>query len=888
MASERLPALPFSRQLRLLFGGRRAERELEAEMQLHLEMLAAQFREQGFGANEARRRANLAFGSREPLRAEARDARGFVRTRDLARDLRFGVRSLARRPGFPALALLTLGIGVGGAAGIYGATHSVLMNPLPYADPERLVAAWQFDHASGERQSVSPANFLDWRERATAFETLTALEPFGFDWLSPDDGSVYLDARLVYEGFFDVFRSPPLLGRTFLPEENQPGRGAVAVLGHGLWMTRFGGDRDVVGRVITLDGSPYTVIGVMPQTFAIPGNDVIWVPKTLEGWEERSRTSNFYAVFGRLAPGVALDQATADLERVAAALSREYPTANASIGVVLVPLHDQIVGGIRSALWLLLGAVTLVLVVVLASVTSLQLARAVGRTDEFTVRTALGAGPGRVARQLTSENLLLGGVGTAVAFVTAWLVLMAVRSLAPSDLPRISEISADGEVLLFAAAISVLAVLATGVVPVLAAARPRLQGALGQAGRGQTGSRTLVRMLSGLVILQIGLTFVLLVAGGLLLRSFAAVVSQPAGYQTVGVSVVTVQSWDYVDGPAGRAGFVQEAVERIARIPGVVAAGMASSVPLMDAFGAEFAPLTLDGAPRRADQNPPLVRYTVASPGLLEALAIPLRTGRRFDSLDQADSLPVALVNERFVNRFFPDRDPIGMRIQLGGGLAGAQGPIDREIIGIVGDVRQAALHQAPAPALYLVHTQVPTGANAFVARTRGDAETLVRQTARAIGEVNPAIPIHRETTMEQLVAQSMRQRRFVLVMVGGFALLALLLASAGILGLMTFVTGQRAKEYGIRRALGAEAPELVALVLRRGLTLAGTGIVGGILVALTGTRLMEGLLFGVTPLDPRVFVVAVLGFAAVAVAATLYPAFRAARLSLIEVLRIQ
>ena len=876
-----MPTASLFRQLRLLLGGGRAEGDLDAEMREHLDLLEAQYRERGLGPKEARRRASIEFGSREPLRAAARDARGLVQTRELSRDLLFGARVLLRRPAFPIVALLTLGLGVGGAAAIYGATEGILLSPLPYAEPDRLVAVWQLDQSSGERQEVSPANFLDWRERATAFEVLTAVEPYGFDWLSPEDGPIALDTRLVYEGFFDVFRTPPLLGRTFLPEENQPGRGDVVILGYGLWMTRFGGDPRVVGRVLTLDGRPRSVVGVMPESFSVPSNDVIWAPKVLEGWEERSRTSNFYAVFGRLAPGVALGQAAADLDRVATSLSREYPTANASIGVTLLPLHDEIVGGIRSALWLLLGAVTLVLVVVLASVASLQLARAVGRTPEFTVRTALGASPGRIARHLAAENLLLGVLGTAVSFLAARLVLDGLRALAPPDLPRLSELRADGDVLVFAAAVSLLAVLATGLVPVVLAANPGLQRTFGYGGRGQTRSRPLNRALAGLVVLQVSLAFVLLVGSGLLLRSFVAVLSQPTGFQSRGVAVVTVHSWSYLDGAPARAGFVRGVVERVSAMPGIVAAGMGSGIPLMDAIGADFAPLTLEGAPVRADQNPPLVRFTVVSPGLLDALSIPLRSGRRFDSRDQATSLPVALVNERF-------REPIGQRVSLGGTLARNQEPMNPEIIGVVGDVRNVALHEAPAPAVYLVHAQVPTGANAFVVRTSGEARAALPQVRQAIGEVHASIPLHSETTMEDLVTTSVRERRFVLVLLGGFAVLALGLASAGIFGLMAFVTAERTREFGIRRALGAERAELLTLVLRRGLVLAGGGILVGIAAAAPAVRFVEGLLFEVTPLDLSVLGLAAATLAAAGAAAVLVPAYRAARVSPIEVLRTE
>ncbi|MXW38218.1 MAG: ABC transporter permease [Acidobacteria bacterium] len=879
---------PLLRQFRLLFGGRRAERELDAEMREHLELLETQYREQGLDPREARRRARMEFGSQEPLRADAREARGLVRTRELTRDLLFGVRVLVRRPGFPAVALLTLGVGVGGAAAIYGATEGILLSPLPYAEPDRLVAAWQLDHASGERQEVSPANFLDWRERATAFEALTAVEPYGFDWLSPEDGPIALETGLVYEGFFDVFRAPPLFGRTFLPEENQPGRGNVAILGYGLWRSRFGGDPDIVGRVVTFDGEPYTIVGVMREDFAVPSNEVVWAPKVLQGWEERSRTSNFYAVFGRLAPGVGLGQAAADLDGVAAALAVAYPTANASIGAALIPLHDQIVGGIRSALWLLLGAVILVLVVVVASVASLQLARAVGRTPEFTLRTALGAGPGRIARHLAVENLLLGAAGAVVSFLAARVMLDGIRALAPADLPRIAEIRADGDVLGFAAAVSLLAVLATGLAPVLLAANPGLQRALGPGGRGQTASPLLRRALAALVVVQVSLTFVLLVGSGLLLRSFVAVVSQPTGFRSDGVAAVTVHTWSYLDGGPARAGFARDVVERLSGMPGITAAGVASGIPLMEAIGADFAPLTLPGAPLRADQNPPLVRFTVVSPGLLDTLGIPLRSGRPFDSRDRADSLPVTLVNERFVDRYLPDREPVGRRISLGGSLATNGEPLNPEIVGVVGDVRNVALHEAPAPAVYLVHPQVPTGANAFIARGVGSADVVLSQVRRAIAEVHASIPIHGETTMEALVAASVRERRFVLVLLGGFAALALSLASAGIFGLMAFVTAGRAKEYGIRRALGAERAELLTLVLRRGLALAGAGILIGVATAVPAAGLVEGLLFEVAPLDLRVFGLAGLTLAAAGAAAVLVPALRAARASPVEVLRVE
>lgn len=873
------------RRVQALFSRGRLDDELDEELQVHLELEVARLRGEGLEPGEARRRALAEFGGVTRIREETKDARGLRPLEDLGRDLRLGLRSLLRRPAFTTVVLLTLGVGVGGSAAIFGAVDGILLTPLPYPQAERVLAVWQHDRKTG-RDEVAPANFLDWRERSSAFERLTAMEPFGLDWQKPE-GPVYLPTWLVYEGFFDVFGTPPLHGRTFRDDEHAQGRGDVVVLGYRLWQSRFAGANDVLGRVLALDGRPHTVVGVMPDGFAMPSDEAVWAPKVLAGWEKQSRTSNFYFVFGRLRAGVSVAEAESDLRGVAAGLSREFPRTNADVGVAVVPLPEQMVGRARKALLLLLGAVGLVLAVVTASVASMQLARAASREREFAVRSTLGAGPGRVARQLLAENLLLAGFGTGLGFALARLALDGIRALAPEDLPRVSELRADGDVLLFAACVSLLTVLSTGLFPVLIAARAQLQSGLVQGGRGATGGRVLARAQGALVVFQLCTSLVLLIGAGLLIRSFVSVLRQERGFRSDGVVAVTVQSWSYYPKPPDRAAFVRDVVDRLSALPGVKAAGMTSSLPLFETIGAEQAPLTIEGAPPPAPgENAPLVHYTIATGGLFETLSIPLRQGRAFDARDDAKAAPVALVNEAFVRWHFPGEDPLGKRIALGGSASRQQGPVMREVVGVVGDVRRFALHEEARPGVYVPHAQMPTGANAFVVWGQARPSDLLGLTRRALWQLNPTIPIYRETTMAELVGASVRERRFLLALLSGFAAMALGLAAAGLFGLMSYLTGQRTREFGVRMALGAARSQLLSLVLKRGIALAAAGIAIGLLGALALTRVLAGLLYNVTPLDAATFAGSAAVLLATAVAASFYPAWRAATTDPIGALR--
>ena len=876
------------RRLRALLSRSRFDRDLDEEMQLHVDQLIARFRAGGLDETEARLRALREFGAIEQLREQARDARGVRPIEDFGRDLKIGLRALRHRPAFTAVLVITLGVGMGGSTAIFGVVNGILLKPLPYREADRLAVVWQHDRKTGDdRQEVAPANFLDWRERSRAFECLTATEPFGLDWRSPE-GPIYLPTALVYEGFFDVFETSPLLGRGFRPDEYIQGRSDVVVLGYSLWRTRFGGTDDIIGRVLTLDGRPHTVVGVMPEGFSIPSDDVVWAPKVLQGWEKQSRTSNFYSVYGRLRPDVTIDQAAADLAAIAEQLSREYVKTNASVGVALVPLVEQIVGTVRKALWLLFGGVVLVLAVVTANVASMQLARAAARGREFAVRAALGAGVGRVARQLLAENVLLGVCGTALGFGLAWVGIAALRSMAPVDLPRTAELRADGGMLLFATILGFVTVVLTGIGPTLIAARARLQTALGQGGRGLTSARFMARTQAALVVFQFAASLVLLVGAGLLIRSFVLILTEDRGFRTEGVAIVTVQSWSYYTTPAARAQFVQDVEGRLSSLPGITAVGMTSSVPLMETISAEQAPLTIVGEPALvAGQNAPLVQFAVATTGFFQAFGIPLRQGRWFDSHDHADTQPVAVVNETFVRRYLSTGSPIGRRIALANLRGGPQtGPMNREIVGVVADVRRLALHEAPRPTVYIPHAQLPVGANAFVVWGAGRPADLLGQLKQAIGEANPIIPIHNQTTMAELVGDSLRHRRFLLAILGGFAVMALDLAAAGLFGLMSFVTAQRTREFGIRMALGAERRHVVSLVLTRGLMLATVGIALGLVGCLELTQFLASMLYRVTPIDPMTFVIAAAVLASTAILASLIPAWRASGTDPIAALR--
>jgi putative ABC transport system permease protein len=872
------------RLIRNLRGAPAMEHDMNDEMRFHVEMEAAELIARGVAPDEARRRALVAFGGVTRFKEEGREARGVGPLEDFARDLRFGARSLRRRPGFAAVVVLTLAIGIGGTTAIFGAVHGVLLAPLPYREPERIITVWTKDDVEGDsQQDVAPANFLDWRARQRSFATLAAAQPYSMDYVGPD-GPEHLGTWLVSEGFFETFGVRPLLGRTFVPEEYVAGRNNVAVIGEDVWRRRFNADRAIIGRQLVLDSIPRTIIGVMPRSFRFAPERQVWQPNVFDEGDKRLRRSTFLTVVGRLAPGVTLQRAQSDLDAVSAQLTREYPRTNTGVSARLIPLPEQTVGHVRSALLVLMGAVGLVLLIACGNVAGLLLARAVQREREVAVRVALGAGRARILRQLGAESLVLAMAGGLAGLIVAFAGLAAIRALAPETLPRLDEIAIGPSVLAFALATTLGAAVIFGIAPAVHATPTDVREKLAASSTRSGTGRPRRRLQNGFVVVQFALALVLLVGAGLLVRSFISLLRVERGFDPQNVLAVTVQSWSYYRAPDRRASFVRDATARLAALPGVQAAGMTSSLPFAEPIGQNESGFEVEGRPPASPEQAESVRSAAVTSGYFASLRIPLKEGRHFAATDVANAAPVAIVSDALVRRHWPNESPLGKRIKM----TSAGGWILRTIVGVVADVRHGGLHEAPRPTVYVPHAQAPTGANAFVVRTTGDPLAALAQVRAAFRAVNPVMPLASTTTLETLLDDSLRERRFHLALLGAFATVALLLAALGVYGVMSHATSERTHEIGVRMALGAQAMDVLRMVMRQGGLLALAGGVGGVMGAVAVTRLLRGMLYGVTPLDPLAYVGAGALLLVAAALACYLPARRAARLDPVSALRVE
>ncbi|HWL40229.1 MAG TPA: ABC transporter permease [Gemmatimonadaceae bacterium] len=866
-----------SRKLRFLFQPRLIEQELDEEMRFHLEMETAVNVRAGKDVAEARTLALRSFGGLERYKDECREARGLQFLEDLKRDLRFAMRTFARRPGVTAITVLTLALGIGATTAIYGAVYGVLLAPLPYQDPERIITVWQSDRRNaGSREELSVPNFLDLKARNQTFASLAAAEPFSFDYLAPEGAVRFRNAR-VTEDLFSILGTRPLLGRTFQPGDFVSGQDRVVILSHALWSRRFRSDSSVVGRTLVLDSVPQTVVGVMPLGFDLPHGEDTWSPKIFTEQEKQNRAAAYYTVVGRLRPGSSLAGAERDLNGIASQLAREYPRTNANVGVSLVPLPTQLLGGARKALLVLLGAVACVLLIACANVANLQLAAAVRRQREFAIRTAIGAGRTRLTRQLLTESLLLALLGAAGGIVLAQFGISAIRSVAPPDLPRIEQLSLGGPVLWFGLALTVVTALIFGLAPIIRATRLNLQQNLAADSSASTGGVHKRRLGSALVIAEVALALVLLVGAGLLGQSFASLLTVDRGFRSDGVSATTLQAWSYYPTRGARIGFVKEATDRLAALPGVEGAAMTSSLPLSDRIGQESSSLTVEGSQSEKD-----VRVAATTSRYFSTLRIPVLRGRSFGVQDDSASLPVAIVNEALARHYWPAGEAIGRRITF----AFLGPPRVREIVGVVGNVRHDGLHADPPPTIFIPHAQAPTGAVHLVVSARNRNAQLGPAIKRELTAMNRAMPVSDVVTLDALLDGSLRERKFNLSLLAAFAIAALVLAAVGIYGVMSGLTSERTHEIGIRMALGADARAVLLMVLRQGIRLAAVGIVIGFGAAIVLTRLLKDMLFRVTPLDPVAFLVGMSVLLAVAAMACLIPANRAARLDAARALR--
>jgi putative ABC transport system permease protein len=798
------------------------------------------------------------------------------------RDLRYGFRVLIKRPGFTVVAVAALALGIGANSAIFSVVNAVMLKPLPFTNPERLVSANAENSLNPQRETygVSPADFWDWKEQSQAFEELATLAGGGgFSLREADNPDVFNGARVSFN-FFSTFGVRPLLGRTFLSEDGELNAPATVVLSHKLWMRRFGGDPSVVGKTFNSVEGGTTVIGVMPPDFKFPSYAEVWIPLARNSGEMRNRSNRYFNVIGRIKEGQSIESAEAELNAVAGRLEAEYPRSNKGWRARLTPLRDSLMGGTRTALTVLLGAVGCVLLIACTNVANLLLARAASRRREMAIRLALGAGRAKLIRQLLTESLLLGLAGGAVGlFLAGWGLDLLIGILPSKEVFQLPvEIRIDRTVMIFTIVISALTGIIFGLVPAWQSSRPDVNECLKEGGR--TGSSVgHQRTRSALIIAEIAIALVLLIGAGLLVQSFIRLRHVDLGYEAKGLLTmwVSASTTRYPDDEA-KARFFRQLLEQASRVPGVEAISSSSASwfgMLNFQFNIESDPLP------NGDEN---VRYSAVAPDYFHVLKAQIKAGRDFNDHDDIHAPPIAIVNETLARRYFPDGQPIGKKFVLG--YLGRR--MVREIVGVSSDVKQEELGSATKPEMYVPYQQVPWFGTALIVRTTGDPMRLKKDLQAAIWQVDKDLPVSSAETVEQHLSNLMAEPRLYTVLLGAFAVIALLLASVGIYGVMSYSVTERTHEIGIRMALGAKQTDVLGFVIRQGLTLTLVGLGIGVVVSLALTRLMESLLYGVSATDPLTLVLISLLLAIVAIFATYLPARRATRVDPMIALRYE
>ncbi|HEX8719431.1 MAG TPA: ABC transporter permease [Pyrinomonadaceae bacterium] len=826
----------------------RADRELAEEIQAYLELLTQAKAAEGLGPEEARRAALIELGGVEQVKERVREVRmgHFIGT--VWRDLRFGVRTLLKSPAFTVVAVLSLALGIGANTAIFSVVNGILLRPLPYPEPDRIVDVWHTPPQAsfpGQRIfSVSPANYLDWKQQSRSFEQMAVYQYAGFS-LSDGGEPVRVTGAAVSSDLFSVLRSPVGRGRAFSAEEEQPGRDQVVVLGHGLWQRAFGANPDIVGRTVNLNSRGYTVVGVMPPGFEFPEEAELWVPLAWGAEERQTRAIHDYTVVARLKQGVALEQARAEMNTISSRLEQQYPEDNKGWGATVVPLHEDLVGDVRPALLVLFSAVGFVLLIACANVANLMLARGANRRKEIALRIALGATRGRIVRQLLCESVLLAVVGGLLGLLLArWGAQLLVR-LSSGSLPHASEVGVDAWALGFTLLVSVAAGALAGIAPALQFSRNEISETLKQ-GTGRTGGGSVrQRTRRALVVVEVALSLILLVGAGLMIRSFWKLQNVDPGFDTSNALTLRVPLAPprYAE-PQQQLAFHDRVLEQIRALPGVVAAGSTTTLPLTG--GGSKQPFTVEGQPAPPVAEQPLAQTRYVSPDYFRAAGIPVRRGRAFDDRDGDGAPQVVIISEAMARRFFPGQDPVGQRLTPSFHLK--QGA--REIVGVVGDVKSSGLDAEMAATMYLPYRQSPRPWLSFVVRTASDPQGLVQPVTRAVYSVDKEQAVTGVRTMEQVLAESLSGRRFNMTLLITFAALALLLAAVGVYGVMSYTVMLRRRELGIRMALGARAGDVLRLVLGQGLALTLVGVAVGLAGAYGLTRLMASLLYGVTATD--------------------------------------
>jgi putative ABC transport system permease protein len=805
------------------------------------------------------------------------------------RDLRYAIRVLLKTPGFTAVAVLSIALGIGANTAVFSVVNAVLLKALPYHQPESLMLVWGSGEEDGrlrDRNQVSATDVADFRKESTTFEdiaTFTGWNPI----MSGDGQAERIPAVQVGDGFFQVMRGTPILGRVFTPEEQQEGKDFVIVLGHALWQRRFGSDPSIVGRKILLNSRPYTIVGVMgPDFHALPSTLVLpegqFYRPVAEGYDDSARSERHLRAIARLKPGVTIAQAQAELTMIARRLEQQHPETNKGRGVQVTSITKDTVGDVSRALWMIFGAVGFVLLVACANVANLLLARATARQKEITIRSAIGAGRGQLIRQLLTESLLLSFVGGALGLFIAIWGTGVIEKIGSKINPLFNGFRIDLRVLAFTFGLTILTGLIFGVAPALQMSRPNLTESLKEGGRGFGGSVKGNRLRGTLVIAEVALTLVLLVAAGLLVRTLMRLGHVDKGFNSQNILTMNIglPGLKYPK-PENVIAFYKQASERIAQLPGVKAAGITSVLPLSDNFDGRG--LAVEDFPKPRGEEISVDLYVV-TPGYLRAMEIPLRKGRALNEQDNVDAMKVALINQTMADQLWPNQDAIGKRIKFPGSEKNPQ-PW-RTIVGIVSDVSQYALDQKSPMQIYLPHEQFPTSFNTIVVKTMDNPGQMTAAVRSAILSVDSEQAVFNVQTLQELQSNSILLRSFFMLLLITFASLALILAVVGIYGVMSYAVTQRTQEIGIRMALGARSGDVLKMVLRSGLVLTSIGVVIGLAGAFALTRLLAALLFGVQPTDALTFVSVSATLISAALVASYLPARRAAKVDPLVALR--
>jgi len=875
------------------------ESEIVEELAQHLDDVYQSAMAQGLSEHEARQIALQQLADANSLPNELKRVQkpfreapvpgGTGRTNllpDFMQDLRYAIRLQRKNPGFTIVALIALALGIGANTAIFSVVNTVLLRPLPYKDPERLVMVWEDASKVGyPRDTPAAANFVDWRDQSTVFEGMAAIADESFNLTGAGDPE-RLEGRRVSANLFPLLGVDPQLGRTFTPAEDQPGSNRVVLMSYALWQRRFGGDNSIIGKPLNLNGETYTVVGVMPARFQFPSSDDdLWVPIAFTAEEAANRNRHYLQVVGRLKPSAGLEQAQTEMTTIAARLQQQYPQSNADLGAAVTSLHEHLVGDIKPALLILLGAVGLVLLIACANVANLLLARAAVRQKEIAVRVALGARRWRLIRQFLTESVLLSTLGGIVGLGIAYGGLILLKAFIPENISQAREISMDLKVLGFTFLVSVLTGLIFGLAPALQAARFNQTETLKEGGRDSATGSSGKRIRGLLVMSEVAVSLVLLIGAGLLINSFLRLRNLDPGFRADNLlTMKVVLPEPKYEEFERRTQFYNDLVQRIEGLAGVKSAAVTTNLPLYrqgNSIG-----ISIEGRPAPPPGQENIVVTRIVSPKYFDTMSIPFLSGRQLTDHDINTSPRVVVISETMARRYWPNEDPVGKRI----GAGRIQRPEDWiQVIGVVKDVRQFELTAEPRPQMYLSYRQAGFfEPRDLVVKTDVDPTSLAATVRKAVWEIDKDQPVSNIKTMEEILLDSIARQRFSMLLLAIFAAVALVLAAVGIYGVMSYSVAQRTHEIGIRMALGAQTGAVLKLAVSYGLKLVIAGIAIGLIAAFALTRVMSTLLFGVTATDPMTFTLISLLLVCVAALASYIPARRATKVNPIIALRYE